>query len=415
MVRSRMQRFLARGAVVSWDGQPTQYDIEALRANTERVRLVITARWVIVATLAVYSIVAAAIYASSPQIEQVRSSMLTAALVLLFVLLYNTFYQLNYRRLANIAYLNLMQLVFDVIVATLLVYLSGGVQSWFTAMYIFFILEATFILSEQRQVWRLVAVSSLLYGGVLLGEYLNWLPHKDLPFIYNYLHHTSTYVLVRYLWQVTLFVGAAFLGMLMMKSVRSRERELLGSSFVDDLTGLFNRGYFQRVLSSEIQRAVRDDRCVGLVLIDADEFGEINRVFGVEVADALLAAVAGELKAAALDDAGHDDRDVSVACRIGGEELALIVPEVARSADDQTPLAERLAAIAEDVRRRVESTKVSGVGVTVSIGVAIGPQDGESFDKLFDAASDALGDAAASGGNAIRTTWGDGEPSDACL
>ena len=415
MALSKLQRFLARGTVVSWRGQPTQYDIEALRANSERVRLVIQARWVIVATLAVYSIVAAAIYASAPEIDQVRDSMLTAAIALVFVLLYNGVYQLTYKRLANIAYLNQMQLVFDCVVATVLVYQSGGVQSWFTAMYLFFILEGTFILAERKQVWRLVVISALLYGSVLAGEYLGVLPHQELPFVYNYLHHTVTYVVVRYLWQVTLFVGVAFLGMLMMKSMRERERELRESSFFDDLTGLFNRAYFQRVLSSEIQRAVRDGRCVGLILVDVDEFAEINRTFGVEVADELLAAIGGELRAAARSDAGDDDRDVSVACRIGGEELALVVPEVARSADDQASLSERAAGIAEEIRRRVESTRMSGVGVTVSIGVAIGPQDGESFDALFDAASDALGIAAAGGGNAVRTTWVDGEPSDACI
>ncbi len=406
MNQSRIAKTLARTAVVSWREQPTQYDIEALRANLERVGLVIRVRWAIVAMLAGYSVVAASIYGLSTDRDVLIRNMTIPAIALIFVLMYNGFYQITYRRVANIAFLNQAQLLFDAIVVTVLVYYSGGVYSWFSSMYLLFILESAFILPRRSQVWMLVTVSSLLYGIVLFGEYLGWFPHIDLPFVANELYANLTYVLVRYLWKVTLYAGAALVGMLMMKSIHMRERELRESSFVDELTGLFNRPYFQRVLSTELERARRNDRGVALVMADIDGLGEVNRTFGVDVGDELLAAIGRRLRSVSESDTGEWGRGVDIACRFGGEELALIVPELGRGEGSlRIPIGERALAGAEAFRAAVESTRVSGVGVTVSIGVAIGPRDGESPDALIDAADRMLSLAASVGGNTVRASW----------
>jgi len=408
--QSKIAKTLARGAVVSWREQPTQYDIEALRANIERVGLVIRVRWAIVAILAGFSVVAASIYGVSTDPDVLVRNMTIPAIALIFVLMYNGFYQITYRKAANIALLNPAQLLFDTIVVTVLVYYSGGVYSWFSSMYLLFILESAFILPRRSQVWLLVIVSSLLYGIVLFGEYLGWFPHIDLPFVANELYANLTYVLVRYLWKVTLYAGAALVGMLMMKSIRERERELRESSFVDELTGLFNRPYFQRVLSTELERARRNERALALVLADIDGFGEVNRTFGVDVGDELLAAIGRQLRGVGESANGDWARGVNTACRIGGEELALIVPEVGWGEGVRTPIEERAQAIAEAFRRAVETTRVSGVGVTVSVGVAIGPRDGEAPDALIDAADRMLFLAAQEGGNVVRASWLAEEP-----
>lgn len=406
MNQNKIAKTLARTAVVSWREQPTQYDIEALRANLERVGLVIRVRWAIVAMLAGYSVVAASIYGLSTDRDVLVRNMTIPAIALIFVLMYNGFYQITYRRVANIAFLNQAQLLFDAIVVTVLVYYSGGVYSWFSSMYLLFILESAFILPRRSQVWMLVSVSSLLYGIVLFGEYLGWFPHVDLPFVANELYANLTYVLVRYLWKVTLYAGAALVGMLMMKSIHVRERELRESSFVDELTGLFNRPYFQRVLSTELERARRNDRGVALVLADIDGLGEVNRTFGVDVGDELLAAIGRRLRSVSDADIGEWTRSVDIACRFGGEELALIVPELGRGEGSlRIPIGERALVSAEAFRSAVESTRVSGVGVTVSIGVAVGPRDGESPDALIDAADRMLSLAASAGGNTVRASW----------
>lgn len=406
MNQSRIAKALARSAVVSWRDQPTQYDIDALRANIERVGLVIRVRWAIVAMLAGFSVIAALVYGLSTDVEALLRNMTVPAIALVFVLLYNSLYQATYRKVGNIAFLNHAQLLFDMIVVTVLVYYSGGVYSWFSAMYILFILESAFILPRSSDVRVMVLISAVLYGSVLFGVFFGLIPHVEVPFVANRLPGNITYVLVRFLWQVTLYSGAALVGMLMMKSIRKREDELRNSSFVDELTGLFNRQYFQRVLSSESQRANRTERTLAIVLADIDQFGDVNRTFGVDVGDDILASVARHLREAGSSEEGEGAvSDLNIACRFGGEELALIVPEVARDEGDRTPMEERVLAIAEAFRHAVERTRVEGVGVTTSVGVAIAPRDGESPDALIYAADRMLSLAALEGGNTVRASW----------
>lgn len=405
MNQSRIGKVLARGAVVSWRDQPTQYDIEALRANVERVGLVIRVRWAIIAALALFSAVGATIYGFSVDFATFRDNMVVPALAMIFVAGYNTYYQLTYRKLANLAFLNEAQLIFDILVTSVLVYYSGGVYSWFSAMYLLFILEGAFILPRRSQVGLLVAAAALSYGMVVFGVYAGWLPHVQMPYVNNELQANLTFVLVRYLWFLTMYAGVAIVGMLMMRSIRERESELRESSYVDDLTGLYNRQYFQRVLVTETERARRNGRGLALILADVYRLSDINRTFGVEVGDALVASFAGRLREAAEAEAREAGFDPTIACRVGGEELALIVPEVARDADDTTPLGERVLAIAERFRAAVESTRANGVSAVASVGVAMLPHDGEAPDHLLDAADRMLSFAAQEGGNTVRATW----------
>lgn len=411
MSGSRIAKTLARGAVVAWRDQPTQYDIEALRSNIERVGLVIRLRWAVLIAFIVFSVIGSSVYATSSGIAGLLDEIAIPGALLLFVLAYNTVYQLTYRKVGNLAFLNQAQLLFDMFVATVLVYYSGGVYSWFNAMYLLFILEAAFILRKPSHVWALSAAAAVMYGVVLFGEYLGVLPHVTLPFVTDELHTELTYVLMRFLWNVTLFGGSASVGLLMMRTIRERESELARSSFVDDLTGLYNRPYFYRVLSTEVERSNREGHRLGLLLADIDRFGELNRTFGVEVGDDMLAVVAERLRAIAGAEASG--LPVSVACRVGGEELALIVPEMAHPDSERFDFAERLRAAADEVRGTIGKVRAHGVGVTVSIGLALLPEDGTTPDALLDAADRMLSRAAMGGGNRVCATWdADCQPGD---
>jgi len=136
---SRLSKRLSRAITISWRDQPTRYDIEALQANVRRVGLVIRIRWSLIFVLVVYSLVAGAAYATRMPMSELASRMAIPAVALVLVVLYNTYYQLNYRRLANIAVWNNLQLALDAVVVTVLVYFSGGVNSWFWSMYALFI------------------------------------------------------------------------------------------------------------------------------------------------------------------------------------------------------------------------------------------------------------------------------------
>ncbi|MBN2848009.1 MAG: GGDEF domain-containing protein [Coriobacteriia bacterium] len=409
MGQRRFAKTLARGAVVAWRDQPTQYDIEALRANIERVGLVIRVRWVVVVALGFFGGLVAVVYGSAAGIEELLLNARIPVAALGFVVAYNTLYHLTYRRVGNVAYLNQAQLLFDMMVGAVLIYYSGGVYSWFSAMYLLFILEGAFILEQRSHVWVLAGAASALYGAIIFGVYFGWLPHVAVPFVRNDLQSDLTYILMRYLWEVALYGGAATVGLLMMRTIRERESELNECSFIDDLTGLYNRQYFHRVLGTEIERAQRNGTSVGLLLADVNGFATINRTFGVDVGDGILAAVADRLREVVSAEAGEAGCHVTTACRVGGEELALIMPEMRRSEYDLPALGERMTSIAEQFRAAVERVRVSGISVTASVGMAIGPEHGRSADALLDTADRMLSRAAHAGGNTVRTSWADAE------
>lgn len=406
----RAVKHLARAAMVSWREQPTQYDIEAIRANTERVGTVIRVRWAIVAALSLFSVVAAFVYAQAVEASEFLHNMAVPAVALLFVLAYNAFYQATYRKLGNIAFLNHAQLAFDAIVVTVLVYYSGGVYSWFTTMYLLFVLEAAFILPRRGDVWFVVAVASTLYGGVLLAEWAGWLPHVDMPFVENDLWRHGTYVLVRYLWEVTMLCGAATVGMLMMQRIRERERELRECSFTDELTGLYNRQYFHRVLDAEVERAKRGGRELALVVADIDGLAGLNERFGIDIGDEVLARAGALLRQAVEGARTAAPVAAETACRIGGEEFAVIVPAVTTDdGGERTRVESRAMAIADSFRAEMERAVTHGVTATVSVAVAVLPRDGSTAQSLIDAADERLAEALARGGNVVVLPGGDGE------
>lgn len=383
---------------MTWRDHPTRYDIEALRANIERVGLVIRVRWAIVALLAVFSAISVAVYSAEiPWAELIRN-MRVPALAVIFVVGYNTYYHLTYRRLGNIAFLNHAQLLFDVLVTAVLVYYSGGVNSWFYALYFLFILEAAFILTEARDTWIVAAFSAFTYGVVLIGELVGVLPHVPVPFSPEELHADVVYVSVRYIWMLAMLAGAAMVATLMTGALKSREAYIAASAIIDEKTGLYERGYYMRALSSELLRAERDERALYVMLIDVDGFARFNDLFGIEMGDAMLVELAGALTAA-LEGCGEAMTfETNLVARYGGEEFAVLVSE---GCSGGPPHHDDAVKVAESLRAAAEAARVKGAGVTVSVGVASFPMHGPTADTLLTAADEALYLATEAGGNRI--------------
>ena len=118
---------------------------------------------------------------------------------------------------------------------------------------------------------------------------------------------------------------------LLRRELRRREQaeaELLAANArlaaqatTDALTGLGNRRRFDEVLAQEWDRAVRGRRPLSLILIDADCFKGFNDTYGHQRGDEALRLIAGSIRAAA-------NRASDMVCRIGGEEFAVILPEI---------------------------------------------------------------------------------------
>ena len=148
-------------------------------------------------------------------------------------------------------------------------------------------------------------------------------------------------------------------------------------AITDDLTGLTTHGHFQELLSTEMEQVRRYSYPVGLVMLDLDNFKSINDHHGHQQGDRVLRRVARILR--------ETKRDVDVAARYGGEELALILPH--------TDL-DGAYAIAERVREAIEAAEiplVKGDGllrVTASLGVAASSEG--HLNELIAAADAAL-------------------------
>ena len=106
-----------------------------------------------------------------------------------------------------------------------------------------------------------------------------------------------------------------------------RFREARQLADLDALTNLHNRRYFHETLARECARAHRYERRLALVVLDIDDFKAINDRIGHLAGDAVLAAVAERLQSVV--------RSADVACRVGGDEFAVILPESAMGDAEQ--------------------------------------------------------------------------------
>lgn len=160
-------------------------------------------------------------------------------------------------------------------------------------------------------------------------------------------------------------------------------------AILDPLTGLHNRRYLEVASKRELNRARREQGSVGLILLDIDHFKTLNDTFGHLAADEVLKAIAEFLRSRL--------RTYDIACRYGGEEIAIMTP--GSSASDALALAEQL-------RHGIEALQVEYAGsriaaVTASFGVSSYPANGSSLESLMAAADTALYQSKSSGRNRV--------------
>jgi diguanylate cyclase (GGDEF)-like protein len=161
-----------------------------------------------------------------------------------------------------------------------------------------------------------------------------------------------------------------------------RFREARQQADLDALTSLHNRRYFHETLGREVSRAHRYDRRLALILFDLDNFKAINDRIGHLGGDAVLSEIAERVLEVV--------RSADIACRVGGDEFAVILPE--STLEDADQLYARLrAAVAARPTSNPES-------LTVSAGMAELKSDDEP-NSFFKRADDALFRAKGGGRN----------------
>jgi len=152
----------------------------------------------------------------------------------------------------------------------------------------------------------------------------------------------------------------------------------------DGLTGLYNRRYFNEI----IEKLVKRDRNLSLIMIDVDNFKKYNDTYGHPAGDQLLKKVAGVIVEAV--------REGDIVARYGGEEIAVVLRNCANALAMQ---------IAERIRRSVEQLKDVQTPVTVSLGVATLPQHAADVRSLIEYADKSLYEAKHTGKNRVCCGW----------
>ena len=158
----------------------------------------------------------------------------------------------------------------------------------------------------------------------------------------------------------------------------------------DGLTQLHNKRYFDEMLDREVARAKRYKRSFSLLVFDVDHFKSVNDRFGHLAGDAILR----QLGAVLLGRLRVND----VLARVGGEEFALITPEV--GVEGARELAGKINRLIADTRFEFEGSRIE---VTVSVGVGEWQPHYEDASDLFKVADDKMYEAKRNGRNQVRS------------
>jgi two-component system cell cycle response regulator len=173
------------------------------------------------------------------------------------------------------------------------------------------------------------------------------------------------------------------------QELRQSVNNTMALAVTDDMTGLYNRRYLDRHLSVMLEKAQSQDRDMALMILDIDHFKAVNDTYGHDAGDAALKEFAARLK--------RNIRGVDLACRFGGEEFVVLMPDT----DHQ-----QAEAVAERVRNAIaERSFEVGAGrplsLTVSAGVALNETESDTPETLIKRADLALYRAKREGRNRV--------------
>jgi diguanylate cyclase (GGDEF)-like protein len=168
-----------------------------------------------------------------------------------------------------------------------------------------------------------------------------------------------------------------FLAWKLVGRLDETQKRLKHIAVTDELTGLKNRRHIMEQMNKEYQRAVRTGGTLSLILLDIDNFKQVNDSYGHVFGDRVLRAVAQEMVGGL--------RSYDLLGRIGGEEFLIASP--GSTLDDAAGLAER---IRQKIKGRKISDKIQEIAVTVSAGVTSLSEHDATADAILQRADDAL-------------------------
>ncbi len=171
--------------------------------------------------------------------------------------------------------------------------------------------------------------------------------------------------------------------------LREKFQQGLELAITDSLTGLYNRRYMESHLASLVEEGAHAGKPVSLLIFDIDYFKSVNDTRGHPAGDAVLKEFAQRIQ--------QNVRGVDLACRLGGEEFVVVMPDTDLAY--AVMVAERLRQKVAEVAFHVEPTLALSITVSIGIGVTEGPAD--TAGKLLERADSALYRAKRDGRNRV--------------
>jgi diguanylate cyclase (GGDEF)-like protein len=175
-----------------------------------------------------------------------------------------------------------------------------------------------------------------------------------------------------------------------LQELEEANKELQEKNTLDELTGLYNRRFYDQKIQAEFRRSRRNLTPLSLVVIDIDHFKKVNDNYGHLAGDECLVAVSACIKRCLR-------RSADISCRYGGEEFCLILPET----DSKGALV-----LAEELRESIETCQISYNNIAIKLTISCGistylQQKNVKPEHLFAVADQALYKAKDNGRNQI--------------
>lgn len=171
--------------------------------------------------------------------------------------------------------------------------------------------------------------------------------------------------------------------------LRQSVNNTMAMAVTDDLTGLYNRRYFDRHLSVMLGKAQSQGRDMALMILDIDHFKAVNDTYGHDAGDVVLREFSARLK--------RNIRGIDLACRFGGEEFVVLMPDTDMAQAEL--VAERVRQSVAERSFEVDATR--RLSVTVSVGVSLYETEADTPESLIKRADVALYRAKREGRNRV--------------
>jgi two-component system cell cycle response regulator len=172
--------------------------------------------------------------------------------------------------------------------------------------------------------------------------------------------------------------------------LRTSVRQTIELAVTDSLTGLHNRRYLDNHLKVLFNRAAARSRALSVCITDIDRFKSVNDTYGHDAGDEVLREFAARIRSTV--------RGADLACRYGGEEFVVVMPDT--DADAAASIAERLRDIIERTPFHLKGTGTA-ISITASLGIACNSMGAETPEQLLKQADRALYEAKNAGRNRV--------------